>query len=165
MLFILQWIHWLTQRHMIIKWHQNKQWFSPKWLDDGKDMTSTTLLIGKLHAVILPVSILALKWGGEGGVGKESCILHHRGVQLRLAYNWAKPAILAAGKGRGGIFISYVSSLSFIFLFLPCSPLSSPLLSLLSLFSLSLETTQNDPEGFEVSLNPNTIKNQIFLVK
>ena len=36
---------------------------------------------------------------------------------------------------EGGCFISSVSSLSFLFLFLPCSSLSSPLLSL---FSLSL---------------------------
>ena len=44
-----------------------------------------------------------------------------------------------SGKGRGGMFfISSVSSLSFLFLFLPCPSLSSPLLSLLSLFSLSL---------------------------
>ena len=39
---------------------------------------------------------------------------------------------------RGGVFISSVSSLSFIFLFLPCPSLLSPLLPLLSLFSLSL---------------------------
>ena len=24
------------------------------------------------------------------------------GVQMKLAYSWARPAILAAGKGRGG---------------------------------------------------------------
>ena len=35
-------------------------------------------------------------------------------------------------------FISSVSSLSFLFLFLPCLSLSSPLLSLLSVFFLSL---------------------------
>ena len=65
--------------------------------------------------------------------------IHHRGVQLKLAYSWARPAILLAGKGRGGMFLFLlVSSLSFLFLFLPCPPLSSPLLSLLSLFSLSL---------------------------
>ena len=38
----------------------------------------------------------------------------------------------------GFFFISSVSSLSFILLFLPCPSLSSPLLSLLFLFSLSL---------------------------
>ena len=45
---------------------------------------------------------------------------------------------LVAGKGRGGggdIIISSVSSLSFLFLFLPCFSLAS---LLLSLFSLSL---------------------------
>ena len=64
-----------------------------------------------------------------------SCILCHRGVQLILAYSWARPAVVEVGKGRGGnVFISSVSSLSFLFLFLPCSSL----LSLLSLFSLSL---------------------------
>ena len=68
-----------------------------------------------------------------------SCISYHRGIQLILAYSWARPAILVAGKGRGGnVFISSLSSLSFLFLFLPCPSLSSPLLSLLYLFSLSL---------------------------
>ena len=62
-----------------------------------------------------------------------SCILHRRGIQLILAYSWARPAILVAGKGRGGnIFISSVSSLSLIFLFIPSPALSSPLLSPIS---------------------------------
>ena len=70
---------------------------------------------------------------------KVSCIFCHRGVQLILAYSWARPAILVAGKGSGEMFfISFVSSLSFLFLILPCLSLVSPLLSLLSLFSLSL---------------------------
>ena len=37
-------------------------------------------------------------------MAKVSCILHNRGVQLRLAYIWARPAILVAGKGREGMF-------------------------------------------------------------
>ena len=37
-----------------------------------------------------------------------SCILRHRGVQLILAYSWARPAVLAAGKGRGGMFFFIV---------------------------------------------------------
>ena len=46
-------------------------------------------------------------------MGKVSCILRHLGVQLILAYSWARPAILVAGKGRGGMFfISSVSVLS-----------------------------------------------------
>ena len=38
-------------------------------------------------------------WLGEA---KVSCILRHRGVQLIFAYSWARPAVLAAGKGRRG---------------------------------------------------------------
>ena len=46
-----------------------------------------------------------------------SCILHQWDVHLILAYSWVRPAILAAGNGRwGDVFISSVSSLSFIFL-------------------------------------------------
>ena len=70
----------------------------------------------------------------------------------RLAYNWARPAILAAGKGRGAkgvggnVFISStVSSLAFIFLFLPCLPLFYCLFYLSSPFLW--EMTQNDPQG------------------
>ena len=77
-------------------------------------------------------------WGWWGGA-KVLCILHHWGVQLILAYSWARPAILVVGKGRGGMFLCllflHFHSCS---LFLPCPSLSSPLLSLLSLFSLSL---------------------------
>ena len=55
------------------------------------------------------------------------------------------------GGGKGGkggrVFISSVSSFSFIFLFIPCPSLLSPLL----LFYLSppflWKTTQNDPQG------------------
>ena len=97
------------------------------------------------------------------GGAKVLCILHHRGVQLILAYSWARPAILVAGKGRGNVFISSVSSLSFLFLFLLCPSFSSPLLSLLSLFSLSLGDDTKWPSRVDVSLNPNTI-NQVITV-
>ena len=79
---------------------------------------------------------------------KVLCILHHRGVQLILAYSWARPAILVVGKGRGGMF------LFLLFLhFHSCSsffpvPLFHLLYSLFYLFSPFLwETTQNDPQG------------------
>ena len=42
---------------------------------------------------------------GWSGVAKESGILRHWGVQLILAYSWARPAILIADKGRGGMFL------------------------------------------------------------
>ena len=81
------------------------------------------------------------------------CSLLHRGVQLILACSWARLAILVAGWGRGGMFLFllflYFHSCSFFFpvpllnllyylFFHPCPSLKSPLLSLLSLFSLSL---------------------------
>ena len=77
-----------------------------------------------------------------------SPVLHHLGVQLILAYSWARPAILVVGKGRGGMF------LFLLFLhFHSCSsffpvPLFHLLYSLFYLFSPFLwETTQNDPQG------------------
>ena len=87
-------------------------------------------------------------YGGWSGGAKVLCILDHRGVQLILAYSWARPAILVVGKGRGGMF------LLFLFLhFHSCSsffpvPLFHLLYSLFYLFSPFLwETTQNDPQG------------------
>ena len=72
-------------------------------------------------------------------MAKVSCILIHWGIHLILAYSWASPAILVAGKGRGeNVFISSFSLLLFLFLFLPCPSLSSLLLSLLSRYTLSL---------------------------
>ena len=87
---------------------------------------------------------------------------HHWGVQLILAYSWARPAILVVGKGRGGIF------LFLLFLhFHSCStffpvPLFHLLYSLLSLFSLSLGDDTKWLSRVDVSLNPNTI-NQSYL--
>ena len=85
---------------------------------------------------------------GWSGRAKVLCILHHWGVQLILAYSWARPAILVVGKGRGGMF------LFLLFLhFHSCSsffpvPLFHLLYSLFYLFSPFLwETTQNDPQG------------------
>ena len=43
--------------------------------------------------------------GGWSGGAKVSCTSRHWGVQLILAYSWARPAILVAGKGRRGMFL------------------------------------------------------------
>ena len=96
------------------------------------------------------VQISSRKFERRGWLGgaKVLCILHHRGVQLILAYIWVRPAILVVGKGRGGMFL--------FLLFLHFHSCSSffpvPLFHLLySLFYLSSpvlwETTQNDPQG------------------
>ena len=76
-----------------------------------------------------PLSINGL--GGWSGGAKVSCTSGHRGVQLILAYSWARPVILVAGKGRRGMFLfllflhfhscssffpvlSFISSISFL---------------------------------------------------
>ena len=106
----------------------------------------------RIHAVwsessLITCAFYSIHLGWSGGA-KVLCILHHRGVQLILAYSWARPAILVVGKGRGGMF------LFLLFLhFHSCSsffpvPLFHLLYSLFYLFSPFLwETTQNDPQG------------------
>ena len=89
-------------------------------------------------------------------MAKVSCTLCHRGVQLILAYNWARLAILVAVKGRGGMFLFLL-----FLLFLSCSslfpvPLFHLLCYLFNLFSPFLWPTRVD-----LLLNPNTI-NQII---
>ena len=76
------------------------------------------------HFII--VSKLSVSSWGWSGVAKVSCILRHQGIQLILAYSWARPAILIAGKIRGGdVFISC------FFTFIPV-PLSSLSISFIS---------------------------------
>ena len=68
------------------------------------------------------------------GGAKVSCILPHRGIRLVLAYSWARPAILVAGKGRRGecfyffCFFTFIpvplSSLSLSFISSTISPIS-----------------------------------------
>ena len=88
------------------------------------------------------------------GVAKMSCNSRHWGVQLIFAYSWGM---------RGIFFTSSVSSISFISLFLPCRVLSSPLPSLLCLFSLSLGDDTKWPRRVDVSLNPTQSINQCNL--
>ena len=49
-----------------------------------------------------------------------------QGVQLILAYRWARPAVLAAGMGRGGMFNFFCV---FTFIHFPLSPLSLSFIS------------------------------------
>ena len=78
---------------------------------------------------------LQIRWVTWSGVAKVSCILCYRGVQLILAYSQARPAILVAAKGRGGmfLFLLFLHAVSFLFLCFSCPSLSLPLLSLFSL--------------------------------
>ena len=80
-------------------------------------------------------------WLGEA---KVPCILRHRSSNI-FAYGWERPAILAEGKGRGGMLLFLLFLHFHSFSFLPCPSLSSPLGSYLSSPFL-WETTQNDPQ-------------------
>ena len=94
------------------------------------------------------IYFLLKKGEGWSGGAKVLCILHHRGVQLILAYSWARPAILVVGKGRGGMFL-FLLFLHFhsCSSFFPVPPFHL-LYSLFFLFSPFLwEMTQNDPQG------------------
>ena len=104
---------------------------NPQTPDENRDVISELFPTGKSTVISLD------KQEGLCEV-KVSCILHHQDVQLiLLAYIWARPAILTAGKGKRGmfLFLLFLHSDSFSSFF-PV-PLSS-LQSLLSLFSLSL---------------------------
>ena len=69
----------------------------------------------KVHKYWLTPLRTKAGWMGEA---KVLCILHHRGIQLILAYSCARPAVLAAGKGRGGMFHFFFS---FTFIHFPFS--------------------------------------------
>ena len=99
-------------------------------------------------------------WLGGANV---SCISRHQSVQLILAYSWARPAILVAGKGRGGmfLFLLFLHFQSFSSFF-PV-PYFHLFYSLLSLFSLSLGDDTKWPTRVDMSLNPNTIKSPISI--
>ena len=99
---------------------------------------------------------------GLSGGAKVACILRHLGIQLILAYSRARPAILVAGKGRGGMFYFFCF---FTFIPVPFSSLSLSFISstiFFSLFFLSLGDNTKLPSRVDMSLSPNTI-NQLGL--
>ena len=78
-----------------------------------------------------------LTWGftlfqwirGWSGGAKMSCTLQYWGVQLILAYSWARSAILEAGKGRGVMFLFLYFFCFFTFIPVPLSSLSISFIS------------------------------------
>ena len=125
--------------------------FHGRWSEDQSQLHISMLEIMAIHFALIKSlkyihnSRVMMRWSGGA---KVLCILHHRGVQLILAYSWARPAILVVGKGRGGMFL-FLLFLHFhsCSSFLPV-PLFHLLYSLFCLFSPFLwETTQNDPQG------------------
>ena len=66
-----------------------------------------------------------------------SCILRHWGIQLILAYGWARPAILVADKGKGGMFLFLLFLHFHSFSFLPCPSFISSTISSIVLLPFS----------------------------
>ena len=64
------------------------------------------------------------------------------GCPVDIGLQLGKACCFAGAKGRGGIFIFLLFLHFHSISFLPCPPLSFPLLSPLSLFSLSLDDTK-----------------------
>ena len=87
----------------------------------------------------------------RGGLVRQRCPASY---VTRAAYNWARPAIFAAGKGRRGYFYFFRF---FTFIHFPLSPVSLPFI-IYYLFYLSStflwETTPNDPQGLMCHYNP-----------
>ena len=115
---------------------------------------TTSQSMSLVHIHMARMASLTRRWGGA----KVSCILCHRGVQLILAYSWARPAILVVGKGSEvmflfRLFLHFHSCSSFfpvplfhLFCYLFCR-----------FFSHSLGDDTKWPTRVDVSLNPNTI--------
>ena len=87
--------------------------------------------------------------GWSGGV-KVSCILYYWGVQLILAYSWARPAILVAGKGRRRmiLFLLFLDFHSFFSFFRV--PLISSTISSISFLPFSGRWHKYDPKELRV---------------
>ena len=98
-----------------------------------------------------------------------SFILRHRGVQLILAYSWARPAILVASKSRGelGGVGGGGGGGGYFFCFFTFIPVPLSFLSLSFIFSTVSSISFLPFSGrrhkmttrVDVSLNPSTIKN------
>ena len=99
---------------------------------------------------------------------KLSCSFFHQGTPLILAYSWAMPAILAAGKGKGWILL-FLLFLHFISLFLPC-PLSfiSSTISSISFLPFSRRQHKMTSKGWyfvKPQHSQPTIKTWIWIVE
>ena len=87
-----------------------------------------------------------------------SCISRHRGVQLMLAYSWARPAILVTGEDIGYRVNVFIFFSFFTFTPVPLSSLSlsfiSSTISSVSFLPFFWETTQNGPQGLTCRETP-----------
>ena len=101
--------------------------FSVPYRDSVLTKLLKNALGGNSKTIMVKFSNINAGWSGVAKVSSNLC---HRGVQLILAYSWARPAILVASKGRGGMFFFFC-----FFTLIPV-PLSSLSLSFIA-FTIS----------------------------
>ena len=131
----------------LLRWY-SQSFYSSTWGRAKRRLRNIEKNNAYQHFMSCYTGDCSIQMWGWSGVAMVSCILCHRGVQLKLAYSWARPAILVAGKGRGGMFLFllflHFHSCSYFFPY----RLFHLLYYLFYLFSPFLwETTQNDPQG------------------
>ena len=98
------------QHSEIFLFLENRTWHFMTIVSSGTPVPRTRRAIVvtpviSICMIPIPVTIPMTLLRGWFGGAKVSCSLRHQGVQLILAYNWARPAILVAGKGKGGMFL------------------------------------------------------------
>ena len=126
------------------------------------NIVDRTITVTK-HRFMISSNVSFLKWidkcecdtlSGEVGVigwGKGVVYLMSPGRPTEIGYSWARPAILAEVRVEGNLFISSVTSLSFIFLFLLCPSLTISFSSTISSISFSLgDNTKMTHKGWRV---------------
>ena len=93
---------------------------------------------------------------------QRCCVCQVIGGPTGTGLQLGKATFLAAGKGRREMFLLLLFN---SFSFLPWPSLSSPLLSLLSFFSLSVGDDTKRPTRVDVSLNPNSVNQSIHMMR
>ena len=93
-------VKWLLRRSIIVaQMHSNSELYFISFLRKKKKQKKHHTCSYSLESPYQSVS--ASLHGSVGGKGV--IYLRHRGVQLILAYRWARPAILVASKGEWGM--------------------------------------------------------------
>ena len=126
---------------------RNRYNYQTSSIQDNKEKEGCKIRLNNWKVLKISLKMYTPVYTYQGVVRWCEGVLRHRGIQLIVAYSWAKPAILVAGKGRGGtflflLFLHFYSWSSFI----PV-PLFHLLYYIVYLYSPFLwETTQNEPQ-------------------
>ena len=92
----------LQENFQYVKNNDRNQHYQFCWTGSTYFLIFTSSLLKFLHNIVYLLR-----------EAKVSCSLRHWGVQLRLAYSWARPAILVAGRGGMFLFLLFLHFNSF----------------------------------------------------